>query len=109
MIKPAVVMLAAIAACTGLAPAQAAAQSQRTALIQYNDLDLQKAEQRAILDARLQDAVSQVCGKTSQLGIQEFHEWHRCMNEARNSADKGRAIALANATTPRPHVIIEQD
>ncbi|MCJ2180286.1 UrcA family protein [Novosphingobium album (ex Hu et al. 2023)] len=108
MIKPAIILLAAITAFAGLAPTQAMSRIQRTAVVKYTDLDLQKASQVAVLNRRLQDAVSKVCGKLGMPGPKGFNDWYRCVSEARQTADTGRELALANAHTPKRSVIIEQ-
>ncbi|KHK90203.1 UrcA family protein [Novosphingobium malaysiense] len=107
MIKPAIVLLATISAFAGLVPTQAESRIQRTAVVKYSDLDLQQPRQLAVLDRRLREAVWQVCGKPVMPGLKRFDDWHRCVGEARKSAEEGREYALGNATNAKTRVLIE--
>ncbi|MCT2400741.1 UrcA family protein [Novosphingobium mangrovi (ex Huang et al. 2023)] len=107
MTKPAVVLLAAITAFAGLAPSQAMSRVYLSQTVKYADLDLNRPSQVAVLDRRLNDAVWAICGKRGMLGIDEFHDWRRCLSQARASAKEGREVALAGTNQSSPHVIIE--
>lgn len=93
MMKPAIAAIAALTACAGFVPAQA--RDTQTTAIQYNDLDLQEPSQVAELDRRLNEAVNTLCSKAEKPSIEAFHDRQRCLNQARNSAEKGRELAMA--------------
>lgn len=110
MTKPALAVLAAMAACAAIAPGMAAAQSPSATAtaVTFSDLDLQREDQVAELDRRLELAVSAVCGERAAPEFQAFHDWNRCRNEARNTAAEGRALALGQAGERNRRVNIEQ-
>lgn len=108
MTKPAFVLLAAAATCIAFTPGIAAAQSPVETTVSYADLDLQRQDQVAELDRRLDLAVASVCGERAAPDFQAFHDWNKCRNQARNTAAEGRAYALGEDGQRHRRVNVEQ-
>ncbi|KHK92605.1 UrcA family protein [Novosphingobium malaysiense] len=107
MMKPAIAALAALTACAGVVVPQAQAREKQTTVIQYNDLDLNRPSQVAELDRRLDEAVTTLCSRAENPTMDAFHARQRCLNQARTSAEEGRALALADTSQRQGSVNFE--
>lgn len=97
------------AALLGLATtAPAAARETASAAVFYGDLDLNKAEGRAMLDRRLARAERQVCGSYPMRDVTRIAAYRECLAEARSSYRPQVDFALANANARRVAVLADK-
>ena len=67
--------------------------------VSYSGLDLTTPAGVAALDARIENAVQEICGQPFPAGLQSRFAVQRCQAEARSSVQSQRATALAQAQT----------
>lgn len=97
------------AALLGLvAAAPAAARDTVSASVIYRDLDLTKAEGRAMLERRLARAERQVCGSFPMRELTRIAAYRECLAEARSSYRPQVELALNNANARRVAVLADK-
>lgn len=88
--------VAAVALLTGL-PGAAVAK-QKSAVVEYGDLNLALAKDRAALDRRVERAIVRLCGaKAMALNWAQIELVEKCVAEANSSIALQRARAEASA------------
>ncbi len=101
-------ILAAFALGLTAAPAHAAA-GNTTVRVAIADLDLTGEAGRATLDARLENAIRNVCGlRPSIRDLGGFVEYRACLVQARASYQEQVGLALNNANARRVAVLADK-
>lgn len=70
---------------------------ERTAVVEYGDLDLKSEDGKATFNGRIKGAVRQVCGSYNSKSIVDQRDHSACMDEANLSASRARVTILAAA------------
>jgi UrcA family protein len=94
MIKTFIAMLMAFTAV----PAVAEPPSIASSTVQTADLDLTSAKGQQALDRRLQQAVKEVCGKSSDVDVAGKNDVRRCRAETLASLSSERDLRVARAS-----------
>ena len=88
---------------TGLsATANAQSKTVRTAVVHFEDLDLNSTEGQETLAGRLKGAVRQVCGGFDNRSLADMRDHKSCTNEANLSARRAKVEILAAAKAGKP-------
>lgn len=79
------------------ASANAGSRTERTAIVEYGDLDLTSEDGKATFNGRVKGAVRQVCGTYDSKNIVDQRDHSACMDEANLSASRASVTILAAA------------
>ena len=79
------------------ASAQAGSRTERTAIVEYGDLDLTSEDGKATFNGRVKGAVRQVCGTYDSKNLVDQRDHSVCMDEANLSASRASVTILAAA------------
>jgi UrcA family protein len=79
--------------------------ADRTAIVTYADLDLNRGEDVRTLDRRLRSAIEQVCGPVSSADPAGARAVRQCRAELRDRVASRRAQALARSAGGQPILV----
>ncbi|GAB5487159.1 MAG: hypothetical protein Pars2KO_07290 [Parasphingorhabdus sp.] len=79
------------------ASANAGNRTERTAIVEYGDLDLTSADGKSTFNGRVKGAVRQVCGGYDNRSLVDQRDHRTCMDEANLSASRASVTILAAA------------
>lgn len=77
--------------------AMAGNRTERTAIVEYGDLDLTSEDGKSTFNGRVKGAVRQVCGSYDSKSIADQRDHSSCMDEANLSASRASVTILAAA------------
>ncbi len=77
--------------------ANAQSRTERTATVDYADLDLNSDDGQATLQGRLRGAVRKVCGSYDPKNLVDTQDHGSCMEEANASAQRASVTIMAAA------------
>ena len=79
------------------ASANAGNRIERTAVVEYSDLDLTSEDGKATFKGRIRGAVRKVCGSYDATSLFDQQDHGNCMTEAKLSASRASVTILAAA------------
>ncbi len=79
------------------ASASAGNRIERTAVVEYGDLDLTSEDGKATFKGRIRGAVRKVCGSYDATSLFDKQDQGNCMDEAKLSASRASVTILAAA------------
>ena len=79
------------------ASASAGNRIERTAVVEYGDLDLTTEDGKSTFSSRIRGAVRQVCGSYNRKNIVERRDYGACVDQAQQSASRASVTILAAA------------
>ncbi len=77
--------------------ASAGGRTERTAVVEYGDLDLTTEDGKASFNGRIKGAMRQVCGGFDTKSLVDKRDHNNCMDEAQQSASRATVTILAAA------------
>jgi len=77
--------------------AMAGSRTERTAVVEYGDLDLTTEDGKATFNGRIKGAMRQVCGTYDNKSLVDQRDHSACMDEAQQSASRASVTILAAA------------
>lgn len=92
----------AVSATGFAAGANAQSRINRTAVVDFADLDLTSADGQATLQGRLKGAVRKVCGTYDSKSLTDMRDHGACMEEAMASAKRATVTLMAAVKAGQP-------
>jgi len=79
------------------ASASAGNRTERTAVVEYGDLDLTTEDGKATFNGRIKGAMRKVCGSFDAKSLVDQRDHSACMDQAQQSASRASVTILAAA------------